>query len=79
MLTSDSFARGSILWLTDPFKDVTSGDSDDEPPDIPETLNGIETGLLGHPVMILHKLAGTTDVAVCLVSLTLKCVPLLCF
>ena len=39
-----------------------------EPPDLPDTFNVIETGLLGHPVMVLHKLDGTTDVAVCLVS-----------
>lgn len=72
MLTSKSMAQGCILWLTDPFKDQVkdegSDDSDSEQLDLPETYNGVETGLLGHPVMVLHTLEGTTDVAVCLVS-----------
>lgn len=71
MLTSDSITRGRILWLTNPFKDRKLEDSDDESEDIPDTWNGVETGLLGHPVMVLHKLEGTTDVAVCLVSIIL--------
>ena len=68
MLSSRLLIRGSILWLKDPFKNLELEDSDDEPLDLPDTFNGIETGLLGHPVMVLHKLDGTTDVAVCLVS-----------
>ena len=71
MLSSESIRRGSILWLINPFKNLEPEDSDDEPPDLPETFNGIETGLLGHPVMVLHKLDDTTDVAVCLVSIIL--------
>ena len=69
MLTSDSITPGSIWWLTNPFKNLEPDDSDDEPPDLPDTFNGVETGLFGHPVMVLHKLDGTTDVAVCLVSI----------
>ena len=72
MLTSNSMSQGRILWLTDPFKDQVkdqgSEDSDSQQWDLPETYNGVETGLLGHPVMVLHTLEGTTDVAVCLVS-----------
>lgn len=80
MLTPDLITRGRIFWLTDPFKDQESEDSDGEPNDIPDTYNGIETGLLGHPVMILHQIDGTTDVAVCLVSiLLLHRVLLLCW
>ena len=74
MLPSDSITQGRIFWLTDPFKDVDSGDSDGEPrePRNPlETYNDVEVGLLGHPVMILHTLDGVTDVAVCLVSFVL--------
>ena len=75
MLTSDSMTRGRIFWLPDPFKDLESEDSDGQPYDLPDTYNGIETGLLGHPVMVLHTLEGTSDVAVCLVSSIICCVP----
>ncbi len=68
MLTSKSMAQGCILWLTDLFKDQGSDDSDSEQLDLPDTYNGVETGILGHPVMVLHTVEGTTDVAVCLVS-----------
>ena len=78
MLSSESIRRGSILWLIDPFKNLEPEDSDDESPDLPDTFNGIETGLLGHPVMVLHKLDGTTDVAVCLVSIIPYWVLLFC-
>lgn len=78
MLTSDLIAQGRILWLTDPFKDEDSEDSDGRPYDLPETFNGIELGILGHPVMVLHTLEGKTDVAVCLVSGILFCPPLPC-
>ena len=78
MLSSDSIRQGSILWLTDTFKKLEPEDSGDEPPDLPGTFNGINTRLLGHPVMVLHKLDGTTDVAVCLVSIVLYWVLLLC-
>ena len=78
MVASHSITPGSIWWLKDPFKNLEPEDSDDEPPDLPETFKGIEIGLLGHPVMILHKLDGTTDVAVCLVSIILYWVLLLC-
>ena len=71
MLSPDAVAQGQIFWLTNPFKKSDSEDSDDEPYDVPETFNGVEIGLLGHPVMILHTLEGTTDVAVCLVSIPL--------
>lgn len=71
MITPSSIAQGRIFWLTDPFKDLDSEDSDGDPVDhdLPETVNGIERGVLGHPVMVLHTLEGTTDVAVCLVSI----------
>ena len=78
LLSSESVRGGSILWLINPFDNPDQEDSDDEPVDLPETFNGVETGLLGHPVMVLHKLDGTTDVAVCLVSLILYWVVLLC-
>ena len=71
MLSSESIKKGSILWLMSPFKNLEPEDSDDELLDIPDTFNGIKTGLLGHPVMVLHKLDGTNDVAVCLVSIIL--------
>ena len=77
MLTSDLITQGRIFWLLDPFKDEESEDSDGQPYDLPDTYNGIEIGLLGHPVMVLHTLDRTTDVAVCLVSSILYCVPLL--
>ena len=78
MLASHAITPGSIWWLTDPFKDLESEDSDEEPPDLHETFNGVEIGLFGHPVMILHKLDGTTDVAACLVSIILFWLLLLC-
>ncbi len=68
MLTSDSIAQGRIFWLKDPFKDEDSEDSDYEPPGPQDTYGGVEIGLLGHPVMVLHALEGATDVAVCVVS-----------
>ena len=77
MLASHSITRGSIWWLLDPFKNLEPEDSDEEPPDLPETFHGIETGLLGHPVMVLHKLDGTNNVVVCLVSIILCWVLLL--
>ena len=82
MVTSNDIARGRIFWLQTP-KDLGLEDSEDSedydeepwyhprdrnPP--PESYKGVEYGLLGHPVMVLHELEGTTDVAVCLVSIT---------
>ena len=78
MLPSHLVTPGSIWWLTDPFKNLESEDSDDEPPDLNDTFNGVEIGLLGHPVMVLHTLDDTTNVAVCLVSIILYWVILLC-
>lgn len=78
MLTTDSITPGSIWWLIDPFKNFELEDSDDGPRYLPDLFNGIETGLLGHPVMVLHKLDGTTDIAVCVVSIILFWVVLLC-
>ena len=82
MLTSNSMSQGCILWLTNPFKDqvrdLGSEDSDSQECDLPESCNGVETGILGHPVMVLHTLEGTDDVAVCLVSPALLCSTLSC-
>ena len=57
--------------LTATFKKLKLEDSDDELLDLPDTFNGIEARLLGHPVMVLHTLDATSDVAVCLFSIIL--------
>lgn len=75
MLSSYSVAQGHIFWLTKPFEEVYYEDSDDERKGLRETFHGIERGVYGHPVMVLHKVAGTTDAAVCLVSILSYSIP----
>lgn len=81
MLTPNEIVQGRIFWLTKSSESSGPEDSDDEPRirrNSSETVDGVEIGVRGHPVMVLHTLDGTTDVAVCLVSKFLYCPPLHC-
>lgn len=69
MPNSLSSIRGRTYWLTNPFKDDSEDSDNPSFYDPNETVNGIERRLLGHPVMVLHGIKGTTDVAVCIVTI----------